>query len=752
LTPRLRIASAAYAYLSARAANADLLQGRDTTTLSRSTHNHDATYVNEAQANSVTGAMLVDGTVKTADVGDTAVTMAKLAKAGATTGEVIKWTGAVWEPGPDNTGGGSGVTNVYQDTGITCVPNPITTTGNVKLNLTYSDTRYVNEAQANSVTGAMITDGQVSSADIRDTTVNTAELKDGAVTSAKILDANVTSADIRDTTVNTAKLKDAAVTAPKLNQMGATTNQVLKWTGSAWAPRNDSIGGGSGDSAWVRAGTDSVLYTIRRLGIAKGGTGNKLYGNQAYTHVNLGDACTTGMSGNNAFAATVAGGSANVAGGHLATIGGGTTNRASGNQSAVCGGGGNIAGGTNSFVGSGWGNTANGNYASVGSGQHNHADFEYATVGGGFQNTAGELYATVGGGLNNSALDTSSCIAGGEGNTVDWTGGFIGGGYGNRAELRYSTIGGGYGDTTYGNYSVIGGGYDNAASGDYASILGGNHNVTSGTGTGAISGRNNLAGGTGGDAVVAGGYANTAYGSSAAVGGGTQNYSFADDACVPGGRADSATANYSFATNYHSVVGGSFTNSACFNSEYVTSANQVRCANLSVSGAKSFTIDHPTDPTGKILNHYSVESPEMLVEYRGKANIGADGRVVVTLPEYFDALSREPMVQLTGVGTFEVYVAEKVEGNGFVIGGKPGTEVYWTVTGDRDDQSARIGRILMPVEQPKTGVLAGRMLDDDYLVGSKAQLDRLGQGTDFRFRTAEGQRLYGQMKQMTKQQ
>ena len=129
------------------------------------------------------------------------------------------------------------------------------------------------------------------------------------------------------------------------------------------------------------------------------------------------------------------------------------------------------------------------------------------------------------------------------------------------------------GDTTYGNYATIGGGCDNAANGDYASILGGNRNVTSGTGAGVISGRGNFAGGPGGDAVVAGGYANTAYGSSAAVGGGTGNYVFADEACVPGGRADTAGASYSFATNYHSVVGGPFTNSACFNSEYVTAPN-----------------------------------------------------------------------------------------------------------------------------------------------------------------------------------
>jgi len=216
LTPRLRIASAAYSYMAERTANADLLQGRDTTTFSRSTHNHDAAYVNEGQADAVTGAMLVNGTVLTADVGDTAVTMAKLARAGATTGQVVKWTGSAWAPGPDNTGGGSGVTNVYQDTGIVCVPNPITSSGNVKLDLSYSDGRYVNEAQSNSVTSPMITDG------------------------------NVTAVDIRDTTVNTAELKDAAVTMSKLNQAGATSGQVIKWTGSAWAPRNDSVGSGGG--------------------------------------------------------------------------------------------------------------------------------------------------------------------------------------------------------------------------------------------------------------------------------------------------------------------------------------------------------------------------------------------------------------------------------------------------------------------------------------------------------------------------
>jgi len=139
--------------------NAKTLQGKDTTAL-------DGRYVNEAQTSSVTGVMLVDATVKTADVADTAVTMAKLAQAGATTGEVIKWTGTTWEPGPDNTGGGSGVTNVYQAAGIICTPNPITSTGTVGFDSTWGASHYVNEGQASSITSAMITDGTVVRADV----------------------------------------------------------------------------------------------------------------------------------------------------------------------------------------------------------------------------------------------------------------------------------------------------------------------------------------------------------------------------------------------------------------------------------------------------------------------------------------------------------------------------------------------------------------------------------------------------------
>ena len=84
-------------------------------------------------------------------------------------------------------------------------------------------------------------------------------------------------------------------------------------------------------------------------------------------------------------------------------------------------------------------------------------------------------------------------------------------------------------------------------------------------------------------------------------------------------------------------------------------------------------------------------------------------------------------------------------GNRFVIGGKPGIKVYWQVTGDRKDQSAEVIRTMMPVEQPKTGALAGRSLDDDFLVGCMQQLEHMGKAGEFSFRTAAGRQRYEDM-------
>jgi hypothetical protein len=128
MSPRLRIASAAYAYLAERSANSDQLQGKDTTAL-------DGRYVNEGQASSVTGGMIADASVTAADLG----------QMGAASGQVMKWTGSAWAPRNDSVGqpGGTGtVTSVSQATGIVCSPNPITSTGTVRFDTLWGAGRY----------------------------------------------------------------------------------------------------------------------------------------------------------------------------------------------------------------------------------------------------------------------------------------------------------------------------------------------------------------------------------------------------------------------------------------------------------------------------------------------------------------------------------------------------------------------------------------------------------------------------------
>jgi hypothetical protein len=161
----------------------------------------------------------------------------------------------------------------------------------------------------------------------------------------------------------------------------------------------------------------------------------------------------------------------------------------------------------------------------------------------------------------------------------------------------------------------------------------------------------------------------------------------------------------------------------------------------------AFTLDHPSDPMNKILNQYAVGSSEMMFMYNGTAYIGANSRIEVLLPDYFDKINCNPRIQLTGVGTSDVYVAEDISENRFTIGGKPGTKVYWTVTAERKDMHAEIARILTPVEQPKTGDLIGHSLDDDALIGIYDRLESKRPGV-FRFRTAEGRRVHEESNRM----
>ncbi len=118
-------------------------------------------------------------------------------------------------------------------------------------------------------------------------------------------------------------------------------------------------------------------------------------------------------------------------------------------------------------------------------------------------------------------------------------------------------------------------------------------------------------------------------------------------------------------------------------------------------GAGSFKIDHPLDPENKYLYHSFVESPDMMNVYNGNVVTDSDGRAVVELPDYFEALNRDFRYQLTVIGRFaQAIVEQKVEHNRFTIRTNlSNVEVSWQVTGIRKDAYANANRI--PVEEDK---------------------------------------------------
>jgi hypothetical protein len=129
--------------------------------------------------------------------------------------------------------------------------------------------------------------------------------------------------------------------------------------------------------------------------------------------------------------------------------------------------------------------------------------------------------------------------------------------------------------------------------------------------------------------------------------------------------------------------------------------------NLHVQGTLSktggtFRIDHPLDPERRYLQHSFVESPDMMNVYNGNVTTDDEGRAVVELPAYFEALNQDFRYQLTVIGRFaQAIVEEEVQGNRFVIRTNlAGVKVSWQVTGIRKDPWAETNRFPVEVDKP----------------------------------------------------
>jgi hypothetical protein len=161
---------------------------------------------------------------------------------------------------------------------------------------------------------------------------------------------------------------------------------------------------------------------------------------------------------------------------------------------------------------------------------------------------------------------------------------------------------------------------------------------------------------------------------------------------------------------------------AFFDGNVSTSRDLHVVRNLSVTGFKSFKIDHPLDPQNKYLLHNSVESSEMKNVYDGVAELDDNGEAWVDLDEWFEALNKDFRYQLTAVGGAapSLHVAEEIDGNRFKIaGGEGGMKVCWQVTGTRKDPWAAANPF--EVEQEKPPEERGHYLQADIYGAPESQ-------------------------------
>lgn len=113
--------------------------------------------------------------------------------------------------------------------------------------------------------------------------------------------------------------------------------------------------------------------------------------------------------------------------------------------------------------------------------------------------------------------------------------------------------------------------------------------------------------------------------------------------------------------------------------------------NSAVLGTKQFMIDHPLDPTNKALHHYCTEGPAPYNVYKGRVRTDAAGYAWVRLPDYYEAINRDPDFQLTVVDSSADFVLAKItqeikNGQFQVRTSKPGVTVCWEVKATRNDR------------------------------------------------------------------
>ncbi len=433
-------------------------------------------------------------------------------------------------------------------------------------------------------------------------------------------------------------------------QKNCSSNQILKWSGSAWACASV----GTGTITGVTAGTDllgggtsgSVKLSLDTTKVPQLNAANTFVGNQSVTG-NLG---ATGTVTGNSF---VGNGSAltsvNAAqlGGHIPTYFANTVS--------------NTFSGPQIFLG-------NGNSATIGDMGCGSGFVGMALYGG----VNCELYAILGDTSGNLYLNRA-------------TGGTMHFRENNGDEMTIAPGGAvGIGTTTPGSQLEVDGQWGASLSSIGIAVLG----AAAPSGSGADGADGISVGGGNGDLTNGsddiGGIGIVAQGGNGVSEGGRGGWFFGGNGSTIGGDAIAAD------------VGGP---SGAYAGNF---GGDVNVTGAIFAGAKDFKIDHPVDPANMYLYHASVESSEMMNIYSGNVILDANGAATIQLPEWFEALNNDFRYQLTAIGAAApgLHVATEVANHQFAIaGGAPGMKVSWQLTAVRHDAFAKAHPLV--VEQEK---------------------------------------------------
>lgn len=159
------------------------------------------------------------------------------------------------------------------------------------------------------------------------------------------------------------------------------------------------------------------------------------------------------------------------------------------------------------------------------------------------------------------------------------------------------------------------------------------------------------------------------------------------------GRSSGSTGSGIYGYN-SSTTGRSAGVIAATNNVGASGSALVAFGNFVAAGTKSFRIDHPFDPLNKYLRHYCSEGPAPYNLYKGRVTTDQAGYAWVQLPNYFEAINRNPDFALTVIDSSDDFVLAKISreivDNRFQIRtNKPRVTVSWQVTAIRNDLFVR---------------------------------------------------------------